>query len=496
MKELLRYLNPVARLGVRKYSVWLPLFISLATCIISELYTYGIAKDPLAVGQYIIFVNVAFIIYFSFRDGIRGGVITTFIAIFYYFYIIATRHYTGKEFTAGVDTTFILFCLYLLISIIIGWLKQVIDSLIISEKNARHSTEEERIRLQTVLQQLPVGVLIVDKDTGTIESNDQMEKVIGRRIKPYLEQDKSYKALSFHRKQKPLQQTEWPLVRALQKGEVVAGEEIEFIGEDNKSQHLRVNAAPIKNKHGRIIAAVSTIDDISHEKDLEQKKDDFVNMASHELKTPLTSMKLFIDSLFMQIKKYDDPRATKTVVSIRRQTEKLEQLVGGLLDISRIQTGKLFFQKEKFPLYPLIKEVMDMIQGMTEKHAIIYQGKRSFMLYADRFRIYQVLTNLLTNAVKYSPEGKEIIIHAKEEKGKVIVGVQDFGIGISKNVQKKIFERLYQVRDPDEKTFPGLGMGLYISKEIIKKHKGSIWVESQRGKGSTFFFSIPIKKEK
>ena len=137
----------------------------------------------------------------------------------------------------------------------------------------------------------------------------------------------------------------------------------------------------------------------------------------------------------------------------------------------------------------------EALQGTVEQH-IVYEKTKPLHVFVDRFRIDQVLTNLITNAAKYSPRDKEILIKIKKEGDKVIVSVKDFGIGIEKDQQKRVFDRLYQVTDEKEKTFPGLGMGLYISKEIVKRHKGTIWVESQKGHGSTFFFSLPFSKNK
>ncbi len=148
----------------------------------------------------------------------------------------------------------------------------------------------------------------------------------------------------------------------------------------------------------------------------------------------------------------------------------MKELVNDLLDVSRIQTGKLNFSKEKFKLNELIAETIDGLQGTTNNQPLLYKSKQSFEVFADKFRICQVLTNLITNASKYSPENTAIVIQAK------------------------IFERLYQVTDVTEKTFPGLGMGLYISKEIIKRHRGNIWVEGEKGKGSTFYFSLALAK--
>ncbi len=493
MKKLAYYLNPVTRLGIRKYSFLFPLLFNISLCIVSEVYAYGIAKNPNSVGSYIIFLNVFSIIYFSFRDGIRGGVIAVAVTIFYYFYIIHTRGYTGVQWDTAFETTLILAALYLLLGGTIGWLKQRIDMLIGTETQARHLAEEGKIRLQTILDQLPVGVLLADVQEKKLEGNKQIEKILGKPIRGNLNRSPDYKSPYAYAFEKALSPKEWPIVRALVKGEIVNSEEIEFIRNDKKHLHLRVNAAPIRNKSNAILAAVSTIYDITQEKELEHRKDDFVNMASHELKTPITSMKLYIDLLKKRMTDVDE-RSEKIVDSIQKQTERLHELVNDLLDVSRIQTGKLHFRKEEFILNTLIGETIDVLQETTKNQQIIFTGKDTIFVYADRFRVYQVITNLLTNAIKYSPSGSNIIVHIQKMEGKIVVSVADKGIGIDPTQRTKIFERLYQVTDPKEKTFPGLGMGLYISKEIVKRHRGNIWVEGEKGKGSTFYFSLPTKK--
>jgi signal transduction histidine kinase len=493
LQKLNFFLNPLVRLGVKKYSILFSLILNIAICIISEIFAYGIARNPNIVGSYIIFINVALIIYFSFRDGIRGGFIATIITILYYFYIIITRKYVGTQFITGVETTLMLGLTYAMLAIIIGWLKQRIDMLIQQEMQAKYSAEEEKARLQIILDQLPVGILLTDTQ-GNLEGNKQLEKIIGKKIISKLNTDETYKSLYAYKANKSLSPKEWPIVRALTKGETIYAEEMEYIRDDKKLLHLRINAAPIRNRNKRIISAVSTLYDITQEKELEQRKDDFINMASHELKTPLTSMKLYLELLLKRIKTYDDEKATKTLVSIKTQTEKLQGLANDLLDVSRIQTGKLHFVKETFDLTSIIEETVELLQETTNRHKITFVGKNTCIVYADRFRMYQVLTNLITNAIKYSPTGKEIIVKAKPENEKVVISVQDFGIGIAHEQKNKIFDRLYQVTEAKAKTFPGLGMGLYISKEIIKRHKGKIWVESEKGKGSTFYFSLPIKK--
>jgi signal transduction histidine kinase len=205
-------------------------------------------------------------------------------------------------------------------------------------------------------------------------------------------------------------------------------------------------------------------------------------------------MKLYINSLLNRIKKNNDDKSQKILSSIKLQTDRLQALVNDLLDVSRLQTGKLSFNTENFNINSLIKETIEHIQETAKDRKIIYTNQPPIRVTADKFRIYQVLTNLLTNAVKYSQEGKKIEVSVRRTAGNIIVSVRDYGIGIAKDEQAKIFNRLYQVIGDTEKTFPGLGMGLFISKEIIRRHKGKIWVESEKGKGSTFYFSLPIRK--
>ena len=232
--------------------------------------------------------------------------------------------------------------------------------------------------------------------------------------------------------------------------------------------------------------------ELQQRSEIEQTKDDFINLASHELNTPITSLKIFSKVLRNKVTSGKSFDAKRYIDKIDEQTNKLTMLITDLLDISRIQTGKISINKEKFPLVSLINETVEGIQGTTRIHTITTKQHYQKDVFADRYRIYQVLVNLLTNAIKYSPKGGNITITSNKKGREVVVAVADQGIGIDKKFQKKIFERLYQVPETKEKTFPGLGIGLFISREIIDLHGGRMWVESDKGKGSIFIFTIPI----
>ena len=222
-------------------------------------------------------------------------------------------------------------------------------------------------------------------------------------------------------------------------------------------------------------------------------RDEFISMASHELKTPVTSVKMFTQVLKKHSEQIGDSKAVSHLAKMDKQINKLTELIYDLLNVSKIQAGKMEFKKKKFNFDASIKEIVEILQQSSEKHELILKGKTGKIVYADEERIGQVVNNLISNAIKYSPRADKIIIHLSESKGQVQVSVQDFGIGMDKTHLSKIFERFYRVYDNTDKTFPGLGIGLYICSEIIKRHGGKFWVDSNPGKGSTFSFSIPIK---
>lgn len=218
-------------------------------------------------------------------------------------------------------------------------------------------------------------------------------------------------------------------------------------------------------------------------------RDEFISIVSHELKTPITSLKMYVQILRRQVK--FDPKATSYVSRVEAQVQRLTVLIGDLLDVSRIQVGKLAFHIEDFSIDEMVEEVIENIQ-LTTQQKIILDGRAGYQVRGDRDRIGQVLTNLLTNAVKYSSASKKIIVSIEKTEKNVTISVQDFGPGIEKANLDRIFDRFYQVKDPHQIASQGLGMGLYISREIMRRHGSDLLVKSKIGEGSTFRFSLPL----
>ncbi|HEY0899093.1 MAG TPA: PAS domain S-box protein [Sphingobacteriaceae bacterium] len=225
---------------------------------------------------------------------------------------------------------------------------------------------------------------------------------------------------------------------------------------------------------------------------LNAKKDEFIGLASHELKTPVTTINGYVQIL---AKSQTDPTARHFAEKALQQINKLSSLVSDLLDVSKIQTGNLPLAFVSFDLLQLVQEVIEMEKYSVSSHRITVDSSiPELPVVADKQRIEQVLINLISNAVKYSPQADRVEISVAEQDGKVKVGVRDFGIGIPKDQQERIFNRFYRV-ETNAQHFSGLGIGLYISFEIIRRHQGRLWVESTPGEGCEFFFEIPLTQE-
>lgn len=226
----------------------------------------------------------------------------------------------------------------------------------------------------------------------------------------------------------------------------------------------------------------------------EKLKDEFLSIASHELKTPVTSLKAYTQILHKRFLAQGDVETANNLGKMDGQLNKLNGLISDLLDVSKIEAGRLKFNERLLDIDDLVTEITEEMQRTTTKHSIVIEGTTKQSVVGDRERIGQVLINLLSNAIKYSPDSEKIIIKRELVKNNILISVQDFGVGIPKESQSKIFGRFYRVGGPKREIFSGFGLGLYISAEIVKRHGGKIWVESSDGFGSMFCFTLPLKK--
>lgn len=264
----------------------------------------------------------------------------------------------------------------------------------------------------------------------------------------------------------------------------------------------------LKHKNGDIIWAESTFTNLTADPTVnaiiinfrdvtervvrEQQMEDFIGIASHELKTPLTSLKAYTQVLEMRMKKENNTTSSILVSKIDKQIDRVVNMIFDLLDVTKLQSGILHLRKTHFDLNELIYEVVENLQNSSSTHKIRVTSDTSVTLQADRSRIGQVITNLLGNGIKYSPGADEVYISVRRDGPVAIVAVEDKGIGISQSEADKIFSRFYRVQSVKE-SFQGLGLGLYISSQIISRHGGNMGVKSEVNKGSVFWFSLPLE---
>lgn len=244
-----------------------------------------------------------------------------------------------------------------------------------------------------------------------------------------------------------------------------------------------------KNESGKVLVWIGTHTDIDEQKKKELQKDEFISIASHEMKTPLTTAKAYLQLLELSLDKQNDTiylYAKKASLAVTR----LNELISELLDVSKIQHGKLDYNFSRFNFNEMIDTAVEDTQHASQKHTIKKTGQVTKEITGDKERLKQVVLNLLSNAIKYSPDSLDVYIDLTQNDNEIKVVVKDNGIGIPSQHLAKIFDRYYRVEEHAIK-FQGLGIGLFISHEVIQRHHGKLWVKSEAGKGSTFYFTIP-----
>ena len=264
---------------------------------------------------------------------------------------------------------------------------------------------------------------------------------------------------------------------------------------DGSMHWCNANARPYSGEGNTFSGYIGACVDITAQKQLQQQKDDFIAIASHELKTPVTSIKGYAQLLERILRNKGNLDEAILVGRMDLQLNRLTSLIGDLLDVTKINSGKLSFNNTIFDFNRFMQEVVQDLSRVSEQHEIIANWQGNGNVFGDKERLGQVINNLVTNAVKYSPHASKIIIHTEVSDAEVICCVQDFGIGIPADKLNKVFDQFYRVSGDIQHTFPGLGLGLYISSEIIKREQGRIWVHSTEGKGSAFYFALPLHIE-
>ncbi|CAM3950149.1 PAS domain S-box-containing protein [Pedobacter westerhofensis] len=353
--------------------------------------------------------------------------------------------------------------------------------------------EKSEARFRFLVQQAPVAVCILNGPGLIIESvNDMMLSILGNpadivgkryeEVIPYPEAEYYLKLLK----------------EVMLTGKPHSGNEAQGIIETEGESHtayFNYIFQPIHNEKGETNTIMIVAADVTEQKEDELRKNDFIGMVSHELKTPLTSLNGYTQILQQKAVKTGDRFTISALDKVSAQIKKMTSLINGFLNISRLESGKIHLQKEHFYMDELITELVEESRLTSATHEISIPVSEHIMVYADRDKIGSVISNLLSNAVKYSPMAKDIEIYSELKNDQVHFRIIDQGMGIKAQDLEKLFDRFYRVEGSQNQHISGFGIGLYLSAEIMERHEGSISATSVIGKGSTFYFSLPLLKE-
>lgn len=290
---------------------------------------------------------------------------------------------------------------------------------------------------------------------------------------------------------RPVAADELPLARAMA-GQIVTQEDAIFCNpRTQRDVYARTSAAPIRDEQGNIVGAVAVSTDVTELTELDRLKDQFIAVAAHELKTPVTIMKGYAQALLRTSDEIAPPRR-RMLEAIDRGANRIDAVVKDLLDISRLHLGRLELVIERIDLPALVTDVADRLALTTMRHRIRVVASEPVVVPGDRDRLEQVLINLLDNAIKYSPKGGDIDVAVAVRDQQAVVSVRDYGVGIATEKRDRLFQRFYSAHSGTPFDYGGMGVGLYISKEIVTRHRGLMWFESEESRGSTFYFSLPL----
>lgn len=284
-----------------------------------------------------------------------------------------------------------------------------------------------------------------------------------------------------------------PSSRAL-RGEVVLGEEILFCQPSGRRVPAIVNTAPIHDASGRLTGAVLVLQDISHIKELERQREEFVSVVAHDLRDAMSGIHGYADYLMRPATRESLPDAVQRALEvIYAGSRRMRRMISDLLDASRLEARQLTLIKKSIDIPTLLRDIVERSGQLTKGHSVTVQVQGAVpAVEVDPDRIEQVLGNLLSNAAKYSFPDSGIAVQVESLPDEVVISVTNAGQGISPEDQEKLFTRFHRTRLAQEEA-PGLGLGLYISKGLVEAHGGRIWVESEPGKSTTFRFTLPTK---
>lgn len=364
----------------------------------------------------------------------------------------------------------------------------LIANIITEQVITRKKVEQAEEMLRLSIEAANVGTWYMDVNTRDFIASSRMKELYGY----YPHEEVSYDAVISQIPEEYRNNVRLAVEKAIASGEGYSIEHPVTGYHDQTPRWVRALGKLYPSTVGHTAHFSGLTLDITEQKRDEMRKNDFIGMVSHELKTPLTSLNGYLQLLIARMKKTEDVFTLTSLEKAHLQVKKMSTMINGFLNISRLESGKIHLDMQVFDLDQLIAEIIEETRPTLQHHSLTLSPCNPVSIYADREKIGSVVSNLLSNAIKYSPKGKKIEVNCEVHEGMVEVSVKDEGMGIKPQAIEKLFERFYRVETKHTQNISGFGIGLYLCAEILLHHSGKIWVESEIGVGSTFYFSLPL----
>jgi len=362
---------------------------------------------------------------------------------------------------------------------------KLLDS-ITKHKRAEQALRESEEKYRQLIESIHEGIWVIDKDACTTFVNPRMAEMLGYTAEEMLGRH----LFSF------MDERGVPIATHLlerRKHGIKEQHEFEFLRKDGTRLYAILETSALTDDDGSYAGAIAGVQDITERKKLDKLKDDFISLVSHELRSPLTVITGAVNTVLTEGERLSPEETRQLLKDAALEVESLSNLLGNLLELSRVQANRLVLYAEAISVKKVIQDTVEELKRQSSVHQFIVDIPRKLPpVYADSLRLERILYNLIQNAVKYSPQGGKIRVLAKVKKQHLVIGVSDQGIGISLADQAKLFAPFQRLEESRLDGVRGLGLGLLVCRRLVEAHGGQIWVESEPGCGSTFFFTLPL----